>query len=378
MFVILDNDGVIHAADRVFAGTLGYDEKDVLGKPLAGFERGETLSERIKSNELLKQTTVSLEGRDKRRIRLLCNTFLLPSWHGGKIVVCVFSKPGETTLSEELSKTRHELERRVLDLEEFRQGVLYMIEDMDRSEGELEDAYTRLKHTHAQLAHSTKMTALGELTAGLEHELTQPVTVIAGLGQSLFNKTDAGTTQHEKLGLIINAAKKMERLIKHLRVFSRLDEPEFETVDFNKVIEDSFLMVRQMLQSDGVEVSTMLNPLPLIRGSGPRLEQVVINLITNARDAMPEGGVCDITTDVLLVDGEPFVRARFSDTGRGIPEHIVHRIFEPFFTTKGREKGTGLGLSISYAIIKEHGGEITVKTSLGKGATFEVLLPAKD
>jgi signal transduction histidine kinase len=187
-----------------------------------------------------------------------------------------------------------------------------------------------------------------------------------------------GSLESEKLKLIDRAARRMESVIKHLRVFARADESALSAVNLNRVIEDAFIMVKQFLKRyPAVEASLDLKTLPPVTGSAGRLEQVFINLITNAKDAMPEGGVITISTGCVRKGARKYVIATFRDTGTGIPEEFGDRIFDPFFTTKQPGKGTGLGLSISRDIIKDHGGELRVLSTGREGTAFEITLPAR-
>ncbi|MFQ5735487.1 MAG: sensor histidine kinase [Thermodesulfobacteriota bacterium] len=279
------------------------------------------------------------------------------------------------SLVKELRAAREELARRVAYQEDFREGVFQMLKDLDKSERDLEEACRKLKDTRDQLIQSSKMTALGELAAGLAHELNQPLTVIKGLSMNMLRAMEPSSPGREKLHLIAEASGKMELIIKHLRIFSRNEAPELVPVDVNDTVNDAFVMVKELLLDHAIEVEMDLNPLPLIMGSPTRLEQVIINLITNAKDAMPGGSTLKISTMPLVAGGSKFVRLSIRDSGAGIKKEHLHRIFDPFFTTKKSGKGTGLGLSISYGIVKEHSGDITVESS-EKGTTFHITIPA--
>jgi two-component system, NtrC family, sensor kinase len=269
-----------------------------------------------------------------------------------------------------------DLTRRIEYLEDFRTGVLQMVRELESSEEELISAYRLLKETRDQLVQSSKLTALGELASALAHELSQPLTIIKGISQNMIGSFDEASPAHEKLTLVIHAANKMETVIKHLRIFSRKEDPAMEPLDLNRVIKEAFVMLKGLLSDNSIDVRMDLSPLPLVLGSPVRLEQVIINIVTNAKDAMPGGGVLEIKTRPEAEDGRPSAGLTIRDTGAGIPEENLSRIFDPFFTTKGPDKGTGIGLSISYGIIKEHGGEITVESVPGRGTSFHITIPA--
>ncbi len=253
-----------------------------------------------------------------------------------------------------------------------------MPKDLDESEKELKDAYALLKETQAQLLQSSKLTALGELSAGLAHELNQPLTVIKGLSQYLLRSCGKESADHEKLKLIVEASNKMEQVIKHLRIFARSESLAFKPVDVNNLINDVLPMVKELLVSGSIEIVLDLKPVPEVMGSANRLEQVVINIVSNAKDAMPDGGRLTISSFAEDRGKKRFAMLEITDTGCGIPDNVKERIFDPFFTTKEAGKGTGLGLSISYGIIKEHGGEITVKSKAGIGTAFCIAIPATE
>lgn len=272
--------------------------------------------------------------------------------------------------------TSKELAQRVEYLEDFRSGVFQLLRELDASETELAETCKRLTEAHDQLIHTSKLTALGELAAAMAHELNQPLTVIKGLSQHLLRGAGAQTPEHEKLKLIADASCKMETVIKHLRVFARSDGAKQGTVVLKDVINEALLIVRELLTNRAIEVALDLGPVPNVVGNSGRLEQVIINIAANARDAMPCGGRFKITLKEAVRDGRRFAMMSFEDTGNGIPAHHIPKIFDPFFTTKGPGVGTGLGLSISYGIVREHSGEITVENVLPNGCAFHILLPA--
>ena len=283
--------------------------------------------------------------------------------------------PGQRpTIHDELLAVKTELARRIAYQEDFREGVFQMLKELDKSELELDAASRKLKETRDQLVQSSKMTVLGELAAGLAHELNQPLTVIKGISMSLLRSSGPSYPDKEKLQLIADASDKMEMIIKHLGVFSRSESAQTVPVDLAETVNSALVMVRELLAENGIEVVTALKTLPFVQGSPNRLEQVIINLVTNAKDAMPMGGRLTISAAPMVSRGRKTVRLSIRDTGCGISEEHLGRIFDPFFTTKAAGKGTGLGLSISYGIIQEHSGEITVESS-PEGTTFHITLP---
>ncbi|WP_025322228.1 sensor histidine kinase [Deferrisoma camini] len=256
-----------------------------------------------------------------------------------------------TRVQEELKRARDELEERV----------------KERTE-ELETAYK-------QLAHSEKLTALGTLTASVAHELNNPLTGIRGVLESLEYRGGLSARETRLVKLAIQECDRIDRLIKNLRDFYRPTTDRTEDLDVNELVDSVVLLCTKDLMVRGIEVKTSFaKDLPRVRGVGDQLKQVVLNLITNARDAMPSGGTLRVATEA----SEGWVKIHVEDTGGGIEEKDLEHIFRPFFSTKTAGEGTGLGLSISRGIIKRHRGDIEVVSRVGEGTRCTVSLPASD
>ena len=248
----------------------------------------------------------------------------------------------------------------------------------------LQKTYLDLKSTNAQLTQSAKLAAVGELAAGVAHELNQPLMVIRGYSQELLDGDSTPEWIRKDIKHIENQTTRMMRIIDHLRVFARQSHDVFEQVEVNAVITDSFTLITQQLKNHNIEIITELDgAIPKIWGDHNRLEQVFLNLITNAKDAMEEkgGGLLTVTSQTLYKEtsqeSPAGVRVIFSDNGVGISDNIIDKIFDPFFSTKEVGKGTGLGLSIGYSIVKEHGGIITVESTEGIGTKFIIEFPVE-
>ncbi|MBD3258503.1 two-component sensor histidine kinase, partial [candidate division GN15 bacterium] len=176
-------------------------------------------------------------------------------------------------------------------------------------------------------------------------------------------------------------ARRCKTIVQNLLRFSRSSRvTEFEEVDVNSVIEETVQFIEHQLKINQIEIDVALTPnLPLIKGNAGQLQQVFTNLLINAMHASAPNSTLSVTSKFSPALGEfgGAVELRFSDQGQGIPEENLNKIFEPFFTTKDVGKGTGLGLSVSYGIVKEHGGEITVKSVVGQGTSFTIVLPVQ-
>jgi PAS domain S-box-containing protein len=222
-----------------------------------------------------------------------------------------------------------------------------------------------------QLLTSEKLASIGLLSAGVAHEINTPLTGISSYIQMLQKKlTD--THYAQILEKVEAQTDRVARIIKNLLAFAHSpSEAAFQRVDIKSSIEEILSLIDYKLKTMNIRLVLELAPVPPIYVQGERLQQVFINIILNALDAMPGGG--ELRIRLAAEDGAQVVR--ISDTGTGIrPEHRS-RIFDPFFTTKGVGKGTGLGLSISYAIVKEHDGRIDVQSEVGRGTTFIITLP---
>jgi len=274
-------------------------------------------------------------------------------------------------------------------LQGFR-GIVRDVSDRYRAEESLKAAYQELKHTQSQLVQSGKLASIGELAAGVAHELNQPLMVVRGITQLLNRQIGKGRIGieevSEQLEPVERNTKRMMNIINHLRTFSRQSKAEFYPVDVNMVIEESFLMIGEQLRVRNIDVIKNLDPdLPKIKGDTNQLEQVVLNLITNARDAITgkngdhsgdaqQEETIEIVTSRIAADNN-FVGIKVRDTGTGIEKKDLNSIFDPFYSTKEVGKGTGLGLSISYGIISDHNGKIEVSETGPGGTTFSIHLP---
>jgi signal transduction histidine kinase len=256
-------------------------------------------------------------------------------------------------------------------------------------EQKIAERTSELEAAQKQLIQSEKMAAIGELAAGVAHELNNPMGGILGYSQYALEKLSAKKaveltdddidSQCRFLEDIEQQARRCKTIVKNLLKFSRTSaKTEFEFFDLNQSLEETLTFVQHQLDMKNIELGKNLDPnLPAYYGNASQLQQVFTNLMLNAQQAMPEGGRLSIETRFSPPIGEfqGCVEVEFTDTGSGIRPEILNKIFEPFYTTKEVGKGTGLGLSISYGIIKEHQGDILVKSKLGEGTTFTLVLP---
>jgi len=238
-------------------------------------------------------------------------------------------------------------------------------------EQKVQERTRQLEEAQARLRYAEKLSALGRLAATIAHEINTPISVILTYLYLMKGELEQDSPLREDLSLLEREINRIAELVKRLRSFSKPVQHERKMVSILDVVEDVLRLTGKDLESRRIAV-TVEKPetLPLIQASPGELYEVFMNLILNARDAMPEGGQLRIT----LAQRDAWIEVVIADTGIGIPEELRERIFEPFFTTKG-EQGTGLGLAVVYRIIQEHGGDIYVESQADKGATFRFYLP---
>ncbi|MBN1521344.1 MAG: hypothetical protein JW928_02325, partial [Candidatus Aureabacteria bacterium] len=234
---------------------------------------------------------------------------------------------------------------------------------------ELEEANQILKDAQSKLVLSEKMSAMSLLAGGISHEISNPIMAIIGFADMLMSSED-DEGNRLKLQKIKNFAFNCMDIINKFCDFAMKPGTEFEDISINQVIEDTLLLAKNKLKYDVDVIKDLQSDLPRIKGESNELQNVFINIILNAKDAMPEGGRLYVRT--YLQNSRVFVSIR--DTGKGIPQNLIEKIFEPFFTTK-ESRGTGLGLSVGQEIIKAHGGNIAVESEEGKGTSVIVCFP---
>jgi len=239
---------------------------------------------------------------------------------------------------------------------------------------ELDSREKALKGAQAALVQSEKMAAFGQLGAGIAHEIKNPLAGILGLTQLSLRKLEKESAISKNLSIIEKETNRCTTIIQNLLKFARQEKVAFEPVEINRVVADAMAIVEHQLEMNRVKLTKNLAPkIPLISGNANQIQQVLINLMINAQQAM-EGRPGEVSV-ATSYHNSGHVQIQVRDTGPGIPEDLQAKIFEPFFTTKEVGKGTGLGLSVSYGIIQEHGGDIQVKSALGKGTAFNISLP---
>ncbi|MCP4106410.1 MAG: PAS domain-containing protein [Desulfobacteraceae bacterium] len=368
--LVLTSDLEIVEANEAFLKKLGYSKNEVVGKKCHQVYR--KIDHQCDSGDVICPMTDVV--RNKRQIRQIHSSMgkdgnprytevnVYPIWEkGGRIAKFIH-------ISRDITQ-------RVREEEELTRLLEQMVEERTK----------QLRETHEQLRHQDKMASLGKLSASVVHEINNPIAGILNLLMLMKRITGEGPVEEKEidqfnqyLNLMETETRRISRIVSNLLAFSRQSKIDMRTLDLSHLIETTLFMNSNLLKINRIKVEKNLEPnLPLLVGSEDQLQQVFMNLISNAAEAMEGkgGGVLLIETHFSLSNNN--ITISFSDTGVGIPSKNESKLFEPFFTTKKKGKGVGLGLSVAYGIIKEHGGCINVESEVGKGTTFKVVLPLK-
>ncbi len=233
---------------------------------------------------------------------------------------------------------------------------------------------TELRTAQAQLIRAARLSAVGELAAGVAHQINNPLTTVIADAQLLVKSLPPDHPGYSSAAAIFQAGWRAQRVVQRLLNFSRPDELAFTPTDLNESIMEAIDLIGAYFERDGIKVQVnLVKMLPFIPANGHQLEEVWINLLMNARDALNDIQPAIITVTSELCDG--YVEVKVSDNGHGIPAANRAQIFTPFFTTKEQGRGNGLGLSVCQTIVRNHSGEISFESHEGKGTTFLVRLP---
>lgn len=253
-------------------------------------------------------------------------------------------------------------ERNLIDAVAAQVALIVKRKEMEEKSVQLQD----------QLRHADRLATIGQLAAGVAHELNEPLGNILGFAQLAKKYPDLPPSPKRDMEKIESAAFNAREIIRKLLVFARQVTPHKEQVSLNQVIKDGLFFFEARCAKAGIEIECALQPeLPAITADAAQMNQVLVNLVVNALQAMPEGG--KLTIQTRASDSDVFLIVQ--DTGEGMSEEVLKRVFVPFFTTKDVGEGTGLGLSMVHGIVTSHGGKIKIESKAGCGARFEIQLP---
>jgi PAS domain S-box-containing protein len=341
-----DLKGKLTYANRAMEELLGYTRGEILGVHISNFYvRGMLLAREImdllKVSERAENFEMEVKTKSGKALTILTSLFLLRNEDGVIIGTA---------------------------------GIFKDITEQKLLEAKLKDA-------QAYVVEASKMRALGELVAGVAHEINNPLMASQTILHVILKNLPAGWPERERLELIRKCNDRIGKIVDHLREFSRQTKPEIQEIDINQPVENALLITGQQLLNHGITlVRDLSHGLPKVKGDPTQLEQVFLNLISNARDAIDDavGRKKELTIRSAFSEdgGAPSVVVSVKDTGIGIPPENLSKILEPFFSTKPVGKGTGLGLSLCFGIVEAHGGRIDIKSKVGEGTEVSVILPA--
>ncbi|PNU19647.1 sensor histidine kinase [Geothermobacter hydrogeniphilus] len=262
----------------------------------------------------------------------------------------------------------------VLSAREQAQSMRYRktAERLEESYSRLREQADQLLEVEEQLRRADRLSALGELSAGLAHEIRNPLGSIRGTAEILRDGIPADSPHQEFAAILIKEVDRLNQVVQDFLDFARPGKIEAGRVDLNQMVDEVLALSGRMLQKSRTELQVDKASIPCCRGNAEQLKQALLNLVLNAMQAMPDGGILRVTTGQK--GNQLFIAV--SDSGQGISAEMQNRIFDPFFTT--RHEGTGLGLAISGRIVRGHGGRIDVNSEPGQGATFTLSLPCSE
>jgi signal transduction histidine kinase len=256
------------------------------------------------------------------------------------------------------------------------QRLQVTISELRSTQVELHARMEAQRDAENRLVQAAKLAAVGEMAAGIAHELNNPLTSVTGFAELALDTIPKDSQTRKDLEIVMHEAVRARDVVRRLLDFARQSESTRARASLNDVIEDVVALSRHLIHTSGVELKLELErDLPWVLADSNQMKQVLLNLVHNALQAMPTGGEMIISTKSASRAGRDWIMVSVRDTGVGIPHAELSRIFEPFYTTKGDQGGTGLGLSVTYGIVTDHGGQIEVESELDAGSKFTVWLP---
>jgi two-component system NtrC family sensor kinase len=343
--VTTDLKGHITFLNRGMEEMLGYAREELLGTHISrlyvkGIQEARQIMEVLRSRQRVENYEMQILRKDQEVLSIINSASLLRDGEGNVI------------------------------------GTVGVFKDLTQQK-KLE---AKLKETQAHLVEASKLRALGELVAGVAHELNNPLMASQTILHVIEGELHQDCPNKDRLEVIRRCNERIARIVDHLREFSRQAKPELRLVDVNVPVENALLITGQQLLDHQIHLERRLTQgLPPVMADPNQMEQVLLNLISNARDALDEKeGAKELLIQTALEQraGSSWVVVTVKDTGPGIPPEILDKVMEPFFTTKPVGRGTGLGLSLCFKIVEDHGGVLEIRSQVGVGTEVRVLLPA--
>jgi signal transduction histidine kinase len=252
-------------------------------------------------------------------------------------------------------------------------------QELENIQQELHAHITAQQAAESKLIQTTKLAAVGEMAAGVAHELNNPLTTVVGFSELVLDSLPSDAPQKSDLEVVLREARRARDVVRRLLDFSRQSETIRIRADVNEIVQDVLALMQHLFQINGITIETGFEShLPWVMIDRNQMKQVFLNLFHNALNAMPDGGILNVSSGLQMRYGQSHVCIAIKDTGIGISPDNLPRIFEPFFTTRADSGGTGLGLSVTYGIVTEHGGSIEVESTQSEGSTFKVFLPVEE
>ena len=365
--LIISPDQKILEVNEAFLKHMQYRREDVIGKKC--YEVFQRITR--KSSNCHERCPLDQVIRKRRHCQVELSRVDQngKTWYTELSIFPIWEKKGKILKFIEISR---DITKRKSDEKKTREHLQKMVEERTR----------QLKESHEQLLHQDKMASLGKLSSSVVHEINNPVAGILNLVLLSKRILKEDTVTESELGvfsqyldLMETETRRVTRIIGNLLAFARQSKIEVTRFDVNELIEQTLMLNANLLRLNKVRIIEDLERnLPLIRGSEDQIQQVVMNLISNAVESMAQAPGKRLTLKTASTTDKNAVKMQIMDTGSGIPSAYISKIFEPFFTTKKKGKGVGLGLSVVYGIIEEHGGKMYVDSTEGRGTCFTITL----
>jgi PAS domain S-box-containing protein len=353
-----DADGIVVLCNQGTETVLGYERDYITGQHISMLYEDEERAT-VVMHELQEQGgnlcdyETTIKAKDGSLIPFVVSATALPS-KDGVVIGAVWYK-----------KDLREIKRWEAEIEKANAG--------------LEKAHNTIEKVQASALAAEKLAALGRLTAGVAHEILNPLNIVTLRLHMMIRNPDTPQEIVRHLKVLDEQANRIAKITEDLLYFARQRKPERRQIDLNETVNRTLGLLEYDLRKSNVDVVLSLGErLPTVAADQGQLQQVILNLLTNARDAMPEGGRLELITGATQENGYEVVELRVVDNGKGIEPADIDKLFEPFFTTKPEGEGTGLGLSICQGIVKSHGGSIWAESELRQGTTILVRLPCKE